>query len=125
MIRMTWWFVAFVFVLPTGLWSPLARAQGKTLGVPSEYATIQKAIDAASAGDTVLVEAGTYRERVRLKAGVILRSAGEDKPGKFGLARAEATVIDGEGKAEGEPGVRMAEGGVLDGFTVTGIGTFD
>jgi hypothetical protein len=125
MIRMGGWLVALVGVLPGGLWSPLARAQGKTLGVPGEYPTLQQAIDAAATGDTVLVEAGTYRERVRLKAGVVLRSAGEDKPGKLGLARAETTVIDGGGKAEGGPGVLMGEGSVLDGFTVTGIAKFD
>lgn len=113
--------VAFALLIPTLPAGP----QEKVLRVPGDYPSLQKAIDAAGPGDTILAEAGTYRERVRLKAGVILRSAGDDRAGKLGLARAEATRIDGEGKAEGGSGVVLAEGSVLDGFTVTGIGAFD
>lgn len=95
------------------------------LRVPTGFSTIQAAVDAAKAGDVVLVQAGTYRERVRLKERVTLRSAGNDAPGKLGLARAEATVIDGGGKVDENAGVAMAEGAVLDGFTVTGVGRYD
>ena len=76
------------------------KLSAATLRVPAEHARIQSAVDAAKAGDTVLVAAGTYRERVTLKAGVTLRSAGDDAPGKLGLTRAEATVIDGGGTPE-------------------------
>jgi parallel beta-helix repeat protein len=53
-----------------------------------------------------------------------LRSAGDDSPGKFGLKRAEATVIDG-GLKSGTPGVMLSENCTLDGFTVTNVGRYD
>jgi hypothetical protein len=96
-----------------------------TIRVPKEHKTIQAAVDAASAGDVVLVAAATYRERVRLKPGVTLRSAGDDTKGTPGLKRAEATIIDGGGKVGDGPGVAMAEGSTLDGFTVTNVGVYD
>ncbi len=96
-----------------------------TIRVPQDHKTIQAAISATSAGDTVLVTAGTYRERLRLKESVTLRSAGDDTKGKLGLKRAEATIIDGGGKDGEGPGVAMAEGATLDGFTVTNVGVYD
>ena len=86
---------------------------------------IQAAVDAAHPGDIVLVEAGIYRERVRLKENVSLRSAGDDSAGKLGLARAEATVNDGAGTQDETPGVAMAEGSVIDGFAVANVGRYD
>lgn len=118
--------IAWVF-MGTALAVPLAVA--RTIEVPAEHATLRAALEAAERGDTVLVAAGTYKERVRLKPGVTLRSAGDDGRGEIGLLRAEKTIIDGSGAvAEGEdadPGVAMAEGAVLDGFTVTGVGEYD
>lgn len=96
-----------------------------TLHVPETYASVQSAIDAANAGDTVLVSAGTYRERIRLAAGVTVRSVGNDARGELGLARAETTVLDGGGSNGKEPGVTMADDSVLDGFTVTNVGRYD
>lgn len=100
-------------------------ALGDTLRVPQQHRTIQAAIDQAQPGDTILVAPGRYAERLRLKPGVVLRSAGEDTRGKEGLQRAEATVLDGGGKAGKQPGVAMAEGATLDGFTVTNVGAYD
>ncbi|TXT17727.1 MAG: F-box protein 11 [Planctomycetota bacterium] len=54
-----------------------------------------------------------------------LRSVGDDAKGKLGLKRAEATIIDGGGKVGDGPGVAMAEGSTLDGFTVTNVGVYD
>ncbi len=101
-------------------------AQANEIRVPSEHATIQAAIDAAKSGDAILVSAGTYRERIALKPGIVLKSAGDDAGGELGLKRAEATIIDGGG-ADGSrtPGVTLAEGATLDGFTVTRVGLYD
>jgi parallel beta-helix repeat protein len=101
-----------------------------TLEVPGDHTTIQEAIDAAQSGDIITVATGTYKERLRLRPVITLRSAGDDSKGKLGLKRAEETIIDGGGKIsdgdhEEAPGVAMAEGAVFDGFTVTNTGTYD
>lgn len=112
---------AVVFLL-AGAGGPTIAA---TIRVPQDHKTIQEAINATTAGDTVLVTAGTYRERVKLKESVTLRSAGDEAKGKLGLKRAEGTIIDGGGKNGEGPGVAMAEGATLDGFTVTNVGVYD
>lgn len=113
----------FAWVLvAAGLTAP---AHGATLRVPQDHATIQAAVDTAAPGDTVVVGPGTYRESVRLRPHVTLRSAGDQTPGTVGLRRAEATILDGGGAAAKQPAVTLAEGAVLDGFTITGVGRFD
>ena len=95
------------------------------LRVPEQHATIQEAIDQSKAGDQILVQPGTYKERLKLKPGVSLRSIGGDEMGQVGLQRAERTIIDGGGDAGDNAGVQMAEGSRLDGFTVTNVGKYD
>jgi hypothetical protein len=109
-----------VFALMT-----VSPASAATMQVPAEFPTIQAAIDAAQRGDTVVVSAGTYHERIRLKAGIVVRSAGDDARGRLGLRRAETTIIDGAFEKASGPGVTMAEDSTLDGFTVTGVGKYD
>ena len=46
----------------------------KTFRVPADQPSIAKAMEAAAAGDTVLVAPGTYTEIVNVKDGVVLRS---------------------------------------------------
>ncbi|MDG2388968.1 MAG: right-handed parallel beta-helix repeat-containing protein [Planctomycetaceae bacterium] len=93
--------------------------------VPQDQKTIQAGIDIALPGDLVIVSPGTYRERLRLNPGVIVQSAGDDSLGKFGLLRAEKTTIDGAFQDAEGPGVTMAEGSTIDGFSVTGVGIYD
>ena len=101
--------------------SPLLAAA--PLKVPEDFSSIQEAIDAAKSGDVVLVAAGKYPGPLNLKPGIVVRSVGGDEKGKLGMARAEATIIDGGKKPN--TGVLMAEGSMLDGFTVTNVGEYD
>lgn len=121
MLRSTHAFLLVAFFL-MGLNSPI---QAKMLHVPQDYGTIQIAINAAAIGDTIIVSAGTYNERIKLKPGITVRSEGDDTKGAMGMKRAEATIINGQGNNGQHPGVLMAEGSTLDGFTITGIGNFD
>lgn len=100
-------------------------ASAGQLRVPADYKTIQSGIDAAAAGDVVLVAPGTYAERIVLKPGVTLRSVGDDAKGKLGSKRAEQTIIDGGKEQHAAAGVEMAEGATLDGFTVRNVGSYD
>ena len=96
-------------VLLIGLSLP-ASAEPATIRVPADAATIQQAIDAAVAGDIVLVSPGTYVENINFR-GKAITVASEEGP--------EATIIDGNRAgsvvtfASGE-----SRGAMLTGFTV-------
>jgi len=64
----------------------VVKSEPKTIVVPDDYATIQKAINAADSGDTICVRAGTYRENVVVNKTVSL--VGKNKV---------TTIIDGCG----------------------------
>lgn len=119
MFKSPFWIV-LILVAETPI---LVRAE--TRHVPKQHESIQAAIDAAKPGDLILVEGGVYRERVRLKEGLTLKSAGDDSPGKLGLKRAEAAILDGGGSDAKGPAVELADGATLDGFTITRVGIFD
>ena len=71
-----------IVALVVSMFMGVARADG-------EFTTIQAAIDAANPGDVVHVPAGTYRERIILKQGIMLMGQGAD-----------STIIDGKGLPE-------------------------
>ena len=50
----------------------------QTFTVPGQYSTIQSAIDSAKPGDTVLVKAGVYNEKLKFKEGIILKGESRD-----------------------------------------------
>jgi hypothetical protein len=89
--------------------SSLGVAQN-TINVPADQPTIQAGIDAAAAGDTVLVAPGTYVERINFKGKAITVKSSSGS---------SVTIIDGNRLgsvvtfASGE-----SRSSVLDGFTV-------
>ena len=101
------------------------QSSGDTIRVPQDRKTIQEAINAAADGDIIFVDDGIYKEQIRLKPGITVRSAGSNEKGKLGIRRAEATIIDGSRFSKQSPCVVMAENSTLDGFTVTGVGNYN
>ncbi len=77
-------------------------ASAGTLQVPQDFKTIQAAIDAAKAGDVVLVAKGKYPEVLRLKSGVSLQALEPD------------TILTEQVTAE------QVENCTIEGFTILG-----
>ncbi len=91
-------------------------AQAAIVLVPQDQPTIQAGLDAAAAGDTVLVAAGTYSGvgNKNLDFGGIDRVL-------LSTAGAEATVIDGQADGRGfDFHGGETESSVVRGFTITG-----
>jgi hypothetical protein len=86
--------------------------------------TIQEAVDSAEDGDEVLVEDGLYNSGSRVAPEQVLcgnRVVIDKAVTVRSVNGAESTIIEGQGP-RGDSGIRgvwMADGAVLDGFTVT------
>ncbi len=85
---------------------------GQVLAVPSPYGTIQEAINAASALDTVLVSPGTYSENITLKDGVFVMSS--DGRATTTIQSMSGTVVTANS---------LSDLSLLRGFTVDGLGS--
>ncbi len=89
-----------------------AMSSAATLRVPADYPTIQAAVNAATSGDVVRVDSGTYPERIDVAGkSIVLRSS----------AGPATTIIDAQSLGRA---VRLAAGAggeiVFEGFTVQG-----
>ena len=103
-------FLIFTLALPAALFAGL-------INVPDDYRTVQAAINAAQAGDTVLVEPGRYVENIVFNkyitvASLYLTESDEDY--------IESTVLDGNRSGEVVSFELRNEGtALLTGFTIT------
>lgn len=80
------------------------------INVPTQYATIQGAIDSASNGDTICVGRGTYNEDVSINKSVQLSGHGARK-----------TIINGQDpNAQGSVSI-TADNVTLEGFYINGV----
>ncbi len=98
-------------ILLAGLAAP---SPAVTIHVPRERPTIQAGIDAAAAGDTVVVAAGTYYEHdIAMKSGVTLRSE---------TGEADCVTIDAQGRYSAciMQCVGVDASTSITGFTITG-----
>ncbi len=108
---------------------------GRTITVPDDFETIQTAIDAAAAGDVVVVRAGVYYELLTMKDGVKLISddaqdgdevvAVEDARLRL-PRRALRTILDGSRSQPSSHGMIDFEPGsgrrtIVDGFTIRSL----
>jgi parallel beta-helix repeat protein len=87
----------------------VAAAQTITVGPSATYKTIQSAVTAASTGDIILVQSGTYVENVIVDKAVILKAAPGATP-----------VVDAGSKG---PAFRVRAAATIDGFTVRNSGS--
>ena len=95
--------------------SPQDIPEGKVLNVPGECPTVQAAIDAASDGDTIVVQPGIYVENLRLN-GKNIKLTSIDPLDSTVVSE---TIIDGNQKGAV---IRIDDGetdAVITGFTIT------
>lgn len=98
--------IAAVLLFPAGV------VQASTLNVPSQYATIQAAINAAAAGDTIAVAAGTYHESLSWQnKDLVIQGAGE------GLSVVDPSAANGGPGGRGLLCYNLSSASKLTGFT--------
>lgn len=98
------WVIGFL-----SAWSGVVPVSAKTIYVPQDYESIQKAIDIADRGDTVKVDPGIYYENIILRDGRNLIGSGADK-----------TIITDDGEGRPDAIIQIDGNCELSGFTITG-----
>ncbi len=87
--------------------SSTTQAGGTTLKVPSQYPTIQKAVDAAKAGNLILVSPGVYNEAVNVtKDNLVIRGTNRN-----------TVILDGQFKMTNGIRVLGAKGVAVENMT--------
>ncbi|WP_148266540.1 NosD domain-containing protein [Methanocella arvoryzae] len=103
-----------------------AVAKTITVGSGGSYTSIQSAINAASAGDTIVVNSGTYSESITLNKNIILQGSGSpvlSPGGKNGITvTASGATVQGFTIKGAKHGILVsgASNVVVKGNTVTG-----
>lgn len=94
------------------VFSSAGLARASVVHVPDDAASIQEGLDQAASGDTVEVACGTYYEHnIRMKSGVVLRSA-------TGLP--DCVTIDGQQMDRVIYCLYISPATRIEGFTITG-----
>lgn len=71
--------IKYIILLPAVLTLFTQYAISKTINVPDDFNSIQRAINESSPNDTIFVKAGTYKEDIEIKRNVKLRGSRADK----------------------------------------------
>lgn len=114
-------FSRVLFAATTLVGLGMTASYARTLNVPFDFMTIQRAIDAANHNDSILVSPGRYVENINFNGrtlSLISRFVFSQDPRDI-----EATIIDGG--RNGRSAIRLAngEGGLISGFTVVNDST--
>ncbi|MFB6989887.1 nitrous oxide reductase family maturation protein NosD [Streptomyces sp. NPDC056178] len=117
--------VPVVVASTAGLGAAIPSASAANAHVVRPGQSIQKAVDAAQPGDTVVVLPGTYRESVLItKAGLTLRGSGDNtviRPAAKSAPSADACVKAGSGICVLGRSGRTVDGVTIDSLALSGF----